>query len=187
MDWEFSASQIIEGEYELSLTDFTKKLYDKTTEMAAMSIEATVSLENVIDQNIDPLEDHRIQYFICYYNFVLSLSTGRSRRQYMAHTKKINFSKDIKEKFTDKKFLLTLEKESDEVVEIFMAVLKSFVSGLIESGTSTSRLPQMLLMQQLNSFSSIVPSIMKNEKARNMLMNIEFTQGFMGGRLKLFK
>lgn len=188
MDWEFSSEQIIEGEYEISLTDFTKKMYSKTAEMTAMSIESSVAAENVIDDSIDPLEDYRIQYFICYYNFVLCMATGRTRRQFVSHTKKQGFSKSLRDVFTDKKYLIELETSSEETTQIFMAVLKKFVSELIESGTSTGRLPQMLLMQQLNSFSSIIPNIMKNESARNMLMHIEFEKGFMGGRLmKMFK
>ncbi len=77
-----------------------------------------------------------------------------------------------------------MEEESKETVQIFMAVLKSFVSEMMESGTSNTRLPQMLLMQQLNSFSSIIPNVMKkNEDARNMLIHIEFEKSFLSGRL----
>lgn len=188
MEWEFSADQVIDGEYDISLTDFTKKFYSKTAELAAMTIDGSVASSNVIDDSLDPLEDFRVQYFICYYNFVLCMATGRSRRQFMSHTKKHGFSKTVRDKFINKKFLITLEEESKETVRIFTAVLKSFVSGLIESGSSSSRLPQLLLMQQINSFSSIIPGIMKNESARNMLMHIEFDKGFMGGKLiKIFK
>lgn len=188
MDWGFTADQIIDGEYDLSLTDFTKKLYSKTAEMAAMLIEDGVSSDSVIDDSLDPLEDFRVQYFVCYYNFVLCRATGRSRRQFTGHTKKLSISKVIRDKFLNKKFLIALEEETQETVQIFMAVLKVFVSGLMESGTSSTRLPQMLLMQQLNSFSFIIPGIMKNENARNMLMHIEFDSGFMSGRLmKIFK
>lgn len=52
MDWEFSADQVIEGEYEISLTDFTKKLYSKTTELAAMSLDAGFGEENSIDKTL---------------------------------------------------------------------------------------------------------------------------------------
>jgi len=188
MDWEFSAEQVIEGEYELSLTDFTKKLYAKTTEITAMSIELSVSSDNIIDQSLDPLEDYRIQYFICYYNYLLALSTGRSRRQFMAHTKKLSFSKSIKDIFLNKKNLTDIEDNATESINIFMAVLKSFVSNMMESGVSTNRLPQMLIMQQLNSFSSIIPNIMKNEQARSFLLPIDFDTGFMGGKFKkIFK
>lgn len=183
MEWEFTAEQVIDGEYEMSLTDFTKKLYSKMTAVTAMSIEVSVSLDNVISQDIDPLEDYRIQYFVCYYNFILALATGRTRRQYISHTKKTPFSKAIKDIFLNKKFLIQLEQDSAETISIFMAVLKVFVSDLIESGSSTSRLPQTLLMQQLNSFSSIIPSIMKNEEARGTLMPIEFDTG---GKLTRF-
>ncbi|ADD67305.1 hypothetical protein Dacet_0507 [Denitrovibrio acetiphilus DSM 12809] len=188
MEWEFTATQIIEGEYEISLTDFTKKLYSKTAEMTAMSIDEVVSLDNIIDESLDPLEDYRIQYFICYYNFTLALATGRSIRQFKAHTKKLGITKSIKNMFMDKKFLAELQDDSEETVLIFMAVLKSITSGLIESGSSTSRLPQMLVMQQLNSFSSVIPNIMKNEKVRNMIMPIEFENSFMSGKLmRIFK
>lgn len=188
MDWEFSADQVIEGEYEISLTDFTKKLYSKTTELAAMSLDAGFGEENSIDKTLDPLEDYRVQFFICYYNFLLCMATGRTVRQFKSHTKKLPIAKSLREKFLDKKYLAEIQNSSQDTVNIFMAVLKSFVSDLIESGTSTTRLPQMLLMQQLNSFSSIIPSVMKNENARNMLMHIEFEKGIMGGRLgKIFK
>ncbi|MGD9807229.1 MAG: hypothetical protein AB7E76_05245 [Deferribacterales bacterium] len=188
MEWEFTAEQVIDGEYELSLTDFTKKLYSKMTAATAMSIEASVSLDNVISQDLDPLEDYRIQYFICYYNFVLSLATGRSKRQFTGHTKKMPFSKAIKDIFLNKKFLIQLEQDSAETINIFMVVLKVFVSDIIESGSSTNRLPQILLMQQLNSFSSIIPNIMKNEEARSMLMPIDFDKGILGGKLlRIFK
>ncbi|PLX68526.1 MAG: hypothetical protein C0603_05075 [Denitrovibrio sp.] len=188
MDWEFSAGQIIDGEFDLSLTDFTKKLYSRSVDLAVMSIDASVDSENMIDSDLDPLEDHRIQYFICYYNYILCLTTGKSRRQFKSHTKKLPISKGIKEKFLDNKNLAVLEEDSKETVLIFMAVLKSFVGEMMESGTSTNRLPQMLLMQQLNSFSSIIPSIMKNENARNMLIHIEFEKTFLNGRLsKIFK
>lgn len=188
MDWEFSADQVIDGEYDISLTDFTKKMYSKTAEMTAMSIADGAIGENVIDDGIDPLEDFRIQFFICFYNFVLCMATGRSRRQFMSHTKKQGFSKAVRDKFLNKKFLVSLEEETKETVKLFMAVLKSFVSELLESGTSNNRLPQMFLMQQINSFSSIIPGIMKNENARNMLMHIEFETGFMSGKLiKIFK
>jgi len=188
MEWEFTADQVIDGEYDISLTDFTKKFYSKSVELAAMSIDTIVNTANVIDPSLDPLEDYRVQFFICYYNYVLCLSTGRSRRQFMSHTKKLNIDKNIKDKFLNKKLLAEIEESSKETVHIFMAVLKSFVSGLMESGTTSTRLPQMLIMQQLNSFSSIIPSIMKNEHARSMLMPIEFSAGFMNGRLsKIFK
>ena len=188
MDWEFSAGQIIDGEFDLSLTDFTKKLYSKSVDIAVMSIDVAVDSENIIDQDLDPLEDYRIQFFICYYNYILCLSTGKSRRQFMSHTKKLSISKNIKDRFLNKKNLAEIEEESKETVQIFMAVLKSFVSGLMESGTTSTRLPQMLQMQQLNSFSSIIPSIMKNENARNMLVHIEFEKTFLSGRLtKIFK
>jgi len=188
MDWEFSAEQVIDGEYEISLTDFTKKLYGKTTEVAAMALDFGVVTENSIDDSLDPLEDYRVQFFICYYNYLLCKATGRSVRQFKNHTKKLPVDKSLRAKFMDKDFLAELETSTEETVSIFMAVIKSFVSDLIESGTSTSRLPQMLLMQQLNSFSSIIPSVMKNENARNMLMHIEFEKSLLGGRLgKIFK
>lgn len=188
MEWEFSAEQVIDGEYEISLTDFTKRLYAKATEVTAMSMDAGVVVENSIDENLDPLEDYRVQFFICYYNYALCKATGRSIRQFKSHTKKLAIDKSLRDKFLNKKFLAELEESTAETVNIFMAVLKSFVSDLIESGTSTSRLPQMLLMQQLNSFSSIIPSVMKNENARNMLMHIEFEKSLLSGRLgKIFK
>jgi len=188
MDWEFTAGQIIDNEIDVSLTDFTKKLYDKTAEKAMMSLDTSVEEENVVDDGLSPLEDFRVQYFICYYNYMLCKATEKSRRQFMSHTKKHPFSKNIKKKFLDKKYLVEIDGELDETVDIFSAVLKRFVSELIESGTSTNRLPQMLMMQQLNSFSSIVPNIMKNEKARSMVMHIEFENGFLGAKLKkLFK
>lgn len=116
------------------------------------------------------------------------MATGRTVRQFKSHTKKLPIAKSLREKFLDKKYLAEIQNSSQDTVNIFMAVLKSFVSDLIESGTSTTRLPQMLLMRQLNSFSSIIPSVMKNENARNMLMHIEFEKGIMGGRLgKIFK
>jgi dsDNA-binding SOS-regulon protein len=116
------------------------------------------------------------------------MATERTRRQFMGHTKKMDITTELKKKFLDKKLLIQMEEDSAETVHIFMAVLKNFVSELIESGTSTSRLPQMLLMQQLNSFSSIIPSIMKNEHARNLLMTIEFDKGTLGGKLtKIFR
>ncbi len=107
----------------------------------------------------------------------------------MSHTKKLNLSQGgIKKQFLDKHYLAKMEEESKETVQIFMAVLKSFVSEMMESGTSNTRLPQMLLMQQLNSFSSIIPNVMKNEDARNMLIHIEFEKSFLSGRLiKIFK
>jgi len=188
MDWEFTADQVIEGEYDISLTDFTKKLYSKVTQEAAMGQSFGVATENYIDSSIDPLEDYNIQYFICFYNFLLCMATGRSRRQFLGHTKKMNISKPVKDIFVNKKFLIELEEKSAETIQVFMAVLKSFVSGLIESGSSTSRLPQMLIMQQLNSLSPIIPNIMKNEEARNMLMHIEFEKNMLGGRLiKMFR
>jgi len=183
MEWEFSADQVNDGEYDISLTDFTKKLYSKTTELTAMSLDLGVVETNSIDDTLDPLEDYRVQFFICYYNFLLCLATGRTIRQFKSHTKKLPIDKTLKSKFMDKKYLIELEQNSRDTVMIFMAVIKSFVSDLIESGSSTSRLPQMLLMQQLNSFSSIIPSVMKNENARNMLMHIDFEKGFLSGRL----
>lgn len=64
MDWEFTAEQIIDGEFDLSLTEFTKKLYSKSVDLAVMSIDVAVNSDNIIDKELDPLEDHRIQFFL---------------------------------------------------------------------------------------------------------------------------
>ncbi len=61
-----------------------------------MSIDVAVNSDNIIDKELDPLEDHRIQFFICYYNYILCMTTGKSRRQFMSHTKKLNLSQGIK-------------------------------------------------------------------------------------------
>jgi hypothetical protein len=188
MKWEFTAEQVIEGEYNISLTDFTKRLYSKAAEMTIMSIGSNISGENKIDPELNPAEDYRIQFFLCYYNLVLALATGRSVRQFKSFTKKLEINDEIKKKFLNKAYLEELISGNDDTVLIFKAVLKSFVSELIESGTSTSRLPQMLTMQQINSFSSIIPSVMKNENARKMIMHIEFEKSLMSSRLlKMFK
>jgi len=184
MDWDFKAEQIIDGEMELTLTDFTGKLYEKSADTVAMSIEIVSGGEPLIDHSLDPLEDYRIQFFICYYNFLLARATDRSNRQFISFTKKMNIDSTIKVKFTDKKYLESIVESTEETVDIFKAVLKRFISELMESGTSNSRLPQMLYMQQLNSFSSIIPNIMRNENARELLLHIEFNTGIMGGRFK---
>jgi hypothetical protein len=184
MNWDISPEQIIEGEMDLGLTEFTNRFYEKITDFAAMSMEEVSGGDPVIDQSLDPLEDYKIQFFICYYNFALCMATDRTRRQFVSFTKKLKISESIRKKFIDKKYLIDVEKDAADTIVIFRAVLKRFVSELMESGTTTTRLPQMLYMQQLNSFSSIIPNVMKNEKARNMLLNIEFGSGFFGGKFK---
>jgi hypothetical protein len=184
MNWDISPQQIIDGELGLSLTEFTNKLFEETVNEAAMSMDMVTGGEPVIDHSLDPLEDFRIQFFICYYNYLLAMATGRSRRQYLTFTKKLNLSSSVRAKFLDKNYLADIEAKAADTIDMFKAVLKRFTAELMESGTTPGRLSQMMYMQQLNSFSAIIPSVMKNENARNMLLHIEFETGFMGGKFK---
>ncbi|WP_303851616.1 hypothetical protein [Seleniivibrio woodruffii] len=183
MEWDITADQINDGELTFSLTEFTNKMFKMVSAEVKESETAPAGAEN----QTEPLENYFVQYYVCFYNYMLCLATDRSRWGFVSHTKRLMIDQDIKKRFMDKKYLILLAEEQKETVDIFKAVLKRFVSDLIEAGVSTNRLPQMIYMQQLNSFSSILPSIMKNEKARKMLVRIEFHNSFFGSLKSLFK
>lgn len=187
MEWEFSADQINDGELTFSLMEFTNKLYKMVCEDAGNVMGTFIPKERVLSRDAEFLDDFYIQYYICYYNYMLCLATDRSRRNFISHTKRLNLLPEIKTRFIDKKFLIALAQEQVDTVDMFKAVLKRFVSELIESGISTNRLPQIIYMQQLNSFSSIIPSIIKNEAARKMLIKIEFHGSFTDSLKKIFR
>lgn len=186
MEWEFSSEQINDGELTFSLTEFTNRLFEKVRPDVAEVMGSFIP-EPTLGRAPEPLEDFYTQYYICFYNYMLCLATDRSTWFFRSHTKKMPIAPEIKTKFIDKKFLVALAQEQIDTVEMFKAVLKRFVGDLIESGISSNRLPQMIYMQQLNSFSSILPSIMKNEKARNMLIKIEFHDSFFGNVRKIIR
>lgn len=186
MEWEFSGEQVIDGELTFSLTEFTNKLFEMIKPEVA-SVMGSFIPEPPAERSAEPMDDFYVQYYICFYNYMLCLATDRSMWAFRSHTKKMTIAPEIRAKFLDKKFLVAMGQEQVETVEMFMAVLKKFVSDLIESGISSARLPQMIYMQQLNSFSSILPSIMKNEKARNMLIKIEFHDSFFGSVKKIIR
>ncbi|WP_277657031.1 hypothetical protein [Seleniivibrio woodruffii] len=183
MEWDITADQINDGELTFSLTEFTNKMFKMVSAEVAESQQAPEGAEN----EPDAVENYFVQYYACFYNYMLCLATDRSRWGFVSHTKRLTIHQDIRKKFIDKKYLILLAEEQKETVDIFKAVLKRFVSDLIEAGVSTNRLPQMIYMQQLNSFSSIIPSIMKNEKGRKLLIRIEFHNSFFGSLKSLFK
>ncbi len=187
MEWEFSAEQINDGELTFSLAEFTNKLYRLVCADAVNVMGTFIPQADTTRHELNPVEDYYVQYYVCFYNYMLCLATDRSRRTFTSHTKRLNIQQDIKTKFLDKRFLTDLAQEQIETVDMFKAVLKRFVSELIESGISTNRLPQMIYMQQLNSLSSIIPTIMKDENARKMIIRIEFHDSLMGSLKKIFR
>lgn len=187
MEWEFSAEQINDGELTFSLIEFTNKLYKMVCDDAENVMGTFIPKERTAPHNAEFTDDFYIQYYVCYYNYMLCLATDRSRRTFVSHTKRLNIIPAVKSRFTDKKFLIALAQEQVDTVDMFKAVLKRFVSELIESGISTNRLPQIIYMQQLNSFTSIIPSVIKNETARKMLIRIEFHGSFTDSLKKIFR
>lgn len=175
---------ILDGEVLLELDDFSKILWSWLNEetLTALPAKTVVNAELTADNSI--VAEYKYIFFIHYFNLLMTNVLGHSLSRYRSFAKKRITDKNMRDCLTKKSGIQDILQKNEHNLKLLNAIIRNYISKLMENGISTQRLDSSLDMHYLNAVSLIVPNIRKNNALRSHIIPLVIEDTSLWGRLK---
>lgn len=175
---------ILDGEVLLELDDFSKILWSWVNEETLTALPATNTHPVGLGTDNGIVAEYKYIFFIHYFNLLMTKVLGHNLGRYKSHSKKYLKDKNMRECLIKNKGIQEVLKKNEHNLKLLNAIIRNYISKLMQGGVSTHRLDSSLDMHYLNAISLIVPNIRKNNALRSHIIPLVIEDTSLWGRLK---
>ena len=180
---EIENFDILDGDVLMELDDFSKLLWVWINEDVLSVLPERPSVGSGSLQT-DPVAEYKYIFFIHYFNLLMVHVLGHGLRKYRSFARKHLSDKNMRDFLTKKQSIQDILAKNAKIITVLNAIIRNFISKLMENGISTQRLDSSLDMHYLNAVSVVVPNIRKNAALRSHIIPLVIEDASLVGRLK---
>jgi hypothetical protein len=182
---EIENLDILDGELPMELDDFAKLLWNSINDdMVAVLPEKIMFSGTNSYMEKDPFTLYKYIFFMHYFNLLMIHVLGHKISSFRSFVKKNATDKNMKDFFTKSDSLDKIISKNEQNIRILNAIIRTYISKLMENGTSTQRLDSSLSMHYLNAVSTVVPNIRKNIDMRKHIIPVVIEDVSVLGKIK---
>jgi hypothetical protein len=132
----------------------------------------------------NPVAEYKYVFFMHYFNLLMIHVLGHGLRKYRSFARKRISDKNMKDFLTKVPSIQDILTRNARNIAVLNAIIRNYISRLMENGVSTQRLDSSLDMHYLNAVSAVVPNIRKNNSLRNHIIPLVIEDSSLSGKLK---